>query len=227
METIPRLKICGITNRNDAGLASASGADYLGILIGVEFSERSLTLAEARDVALVSGIPVVVLLCNPDMGTIQEVSREIEPYAIQLLCQEAPEFIQAMRQHTDCQIWKTIHLPASSYRTTMEEYIEAGVDALLVDSSDDSEGFLRLGGTGKLTDWQAAATIVREASVPVFLAGGIDPDNVRQAVMTVRPHGIDLCSGVEAVKGQKDPEKLRLLVENFRSGCADLLREAL
>jgi phosphoribosylanthranilate isomerase len=217
MRTRPKLKICGVTNRYDTRLVSASGADYLGILVDIEFSERSLTLPQAREVALASEIPVVILLCNPDVGMVLEVSQKIEPHAIQLLCHEAPELIEAIKQRTNCQIWKTLHLPASDYRTTMWEYIGAGVDALLVDRSDDTEGFLRLGGTGRLTDWQAAAAIVREASVPVFLAGGINPDNVQQAVMAVRPHGIDLCSGVEAVKGHKDPEKIRSLVENLRT----------
>jgi len=216
MQMRPKLKICGVTNRDDARLVSASGADYLGILVDIEYSERSLTLPQAREVALASEIPVVILLCNPDASTILEVCEQVEPHAIQFQCHEAPGLIEAIKQRTSCQLWKALHLPALDYRTTMHHYTGAGVDALLVDSSDDSEGFLRLGGTGRLTDWQAAAAIVREAGVPVFLAGGINPDNVQQAVMAVRPHGIDLCSGVEAVKGQKDPEKVRSLVENLR-----------
>lgn len=226
MKTRPKLKICGVTNRDDARLISASGADYLGILVDVSFSERSLSLPQAREVALASEIPVVVLLCNPDESSILEVARQIEPYAIQLLCHEAPGLVEAAKLRADCQIWKTIHLPITGLGATIQDYIQAGVDALLVDNSDSSEGFLRLGGTGKLADWEAAAAIVREASVPVFLAGGIDPDNVRQAVTGVRPYCVDLCSGVEAVKGRKDPEKIRSLVENFRAGCADLLRES-
>jgi phosphoribosylanthranilate isomerase len=224
MKMRPKLKICGVTNQDDARLVSASGADYCGILVDVVFSERSLSLLRAREVALAAEIPVVILLCNPDVRTILEVSREIEPFAIQLLCHETPALIEATKPRTHCQIWKTIHLDVAGYRTVIQDYVRAGVDALLVDSSDDSEGFLRLGGTGRLTDWQAAADIVREASVPVFLAGGINPDNVRQAVRDVRPYGIDLCSGVEAVKGQKDPEKIRSLVEHL-AGYEDLLQD--
>jgi len=221
METRPKLKICGITNREDARLVSSSGADYLGILVDVSFSERSLTLEEAREVALASEIPVVILLCNPEAGTVLAVAREIEPYAIQLLCHEAPGLIKEVKRRIGCQVWKTIHLPAGSsvlvkpIDKVVRDYVDAGADALLVDSADRSEGFLRMGGTGKVTDWQAAATVVRESKVPVFLAGGIDPGNVQQAVPAVRPYGIDLCSGVEAVKGKKDPEKVRALVENL------------
>ena len=71
----PRLKICGVSNAGDAGLVAASGADYCGILVEVGFSERSLSLPQAREVAAASEIPVVVLLCDPAMELAQETVR--------------------------------------------------------------------------------------------------------------------------------------------------------
>jgi phosphoribosylanthranilate isomerase len=88
---------------------------------------------------------------------------------------------------------------------------------LLIDSADASDGFLRLGGTGKVADWQAAAAIVEKLSMPVFIAGGINPDNVEEALIRLRPYGVDLCSGVEAAMGKKDPEKVRALVSRFKT----------
>ena len=79
-----------------------------------------------------------------------------------------------------------------------------------------------MGGTGRAADWGASADLVRTVPVPIFLAGGIGPDNVERAVLEVRAFGIDLCSGVEASKGKKDPEKVRILVDRFKVAVAKL-----
>lgn len=218
------LKICGTTNSRDADLIGKSGADYCGILVEVSFSERSLTLPQARQAALASGIPNVILLCDPEMELIERVIAEINPYAIQLLCREAPEFLKEVKSRFRSRIWKTVHLPILAGQASPQEYAEAGADALLVDSVDTSEGFQRMGGTGKLVDWKAAEELVRTAGLPVILAGGINPANVARAVDQVRPYGIDLCSGVEASKGRKDPEKINKLVKNFKTAVEKLER---
>jgi phosphoribosylanthranilate isomerase len=213
----PLLKICGVTNPEDARLVGALGADFCGLVVDVEFSERRLSVEEARRVASVCRIPVVVLLCNPSVEQALEAVGRIGAHALQLLCSEPPELVAEMKARASCRIWKTVHLPPAPGQSSPEAYVKAGADALLVDSSDTSRGFLRLGGTGKVGDWRAAAALVAGASVPVFLAGGIGPDNVEKALVEVRPHGIDLSSGVEgARKGKKDPEKVRALIENFR-----------
>jgi phosphoribosylanthranilate isomerase len=222
----PRLKICGVTNGPDARLVTQSGADYCGILVDVGFSERSLSLGEAREVAAASGVKVVVLLCDPPQELVEKVVGEIAPYAVQLLCRESPDLIRALRPRVKCQIWKTLHLPAATGQATAEEYVAAGVDAFLLDSSDSSEGFLRLGGTGTVIDWGQAAAVIRQISKPVFLAGGINADNVASALFKVRPYGIDLCSGVELTKGRKDPVKLRRLVDNFSAAVAEIEESA-
>ncbi|MCP4756745.1 MAG: phosphoribosylanthranilate isomerase [Proteobacteria bacterium] len=218
----PRLKICGNTNREDVKLLGDSGADYCGILVNVSFSERSLSLRQAADLAKLSEIPNVVLLCDPSMEEVEEVAAEIQPFAVQFLGHESPEWIGELRSRLVCRIWKTVHLPLVAGQASPEEYVEAGVDALLVDSVDTSEGFARLGGTGRVADWKAAAAIVESASVPVFLAGGIEPGNVARAMAEVKPYGIDLCSGVETARGKKDPEKLRRLIRNFKDAIDEL-----
>ncbi|MCP5119064.1 MAG: phosphoribosylanthranilate isomerase [bacterium] len=213
----PRLKICGVTNAEDARLVAGSGADYCGVLVNVGFSERSLSLDTAKEVASESAAPVVILLCDPPAEVVAAVAREIAPHAVQLLGREPPELIQEVKSGLACQVWKTLHLPAAADQVTAEEYVGAGADAFLLDSTDASEGFLRLGGTGKLVDWEQAAAVVREIPKPVFLAGGIHAGNIEAAVVRVRPFGVDLCTGAEASKGKKDPEKVRRLVEAFRA----------
>lgn len=213
----PRLKICGVANAADARLATECGADYCGILVNVGFSERSLSLPEAREVAAASGVPVIVLVCDPLIGAVEEIVREISPYAVQLLGHETPEFVRLLKSRLRCQLWKTLHQPPCPGQAPAEEYVNAGVDTFLIDRSDTSEGFLRLGGTGKVADWDQAASMIRQVSKPVFLAGGITAENVAAALFKVRPYGIDLCSGVESSKGKKDPEKMRRLADAFKT----------
>ncbi len=222
MASQTKLKICGVTNAADARLVSDSGADFCGILVDVGFSERSLSLSQARNVAAAASMPVVVLVCDLDLRAVEQIVHEISPSAVQLLGRETPGFIRTLKPRVACQIWKTLHDPPPPGQATAAAYIEAGVDAFLLDRADDSEGFLRLGGTGKCADWDRACAMVKEIPKPVFLAGGINPENVAQAVVKVRPYGIDLCSGVESFKGKKDPDKLRRLVASFRAAAASL-----
>lgn len=226
----PLLKICGVTNPPDAELVAQSGADFCGILVGVSFSERNLSLDQALDVAAAARaamdqIRLVVLLCDPSLDRALEVQERIRPHALQLLCHESPEFLAGLKSHVPCQVWKTIHLPLETGQDGPDAYIQAGADVLLVDSIDQSEGFTRMGGTGKVTDWEAVCELLKNIQTPVFLAGGIDPENVARALARVRPFGIDLCSGVEASRGRKDPHKLDLLIKNFSAAQTALNEE--
>ena len=98
------------------------------------------------------------------------------------------------------------------------EYVEAGADALLFDTAVVSDGKMKFGGTGTTSDWGVVKDLMKkvESPVPVWLAGGINPGNVGAALDAVDPYGIDLCSGVEASPGKKDPEKVRALMETIR-----------
>ena len=220
----PKLKICGITNVSDMRLVNQSGADYAGILAGVDFSERNLSLEQAWMVAAESALPVVVLQCDPDPPYVAEVVKRIEPAAIQLLCLEAPGMISDLKKEVGCEIWKSVHMPFQAGQSAPRKYVEAGADAILIDSVDTSEGFLRFGGTGTTVDWRSAEELVKNLEVPVFLSGGINPGNIGQALREVRPYGVDLCSGVEVKKGKKDPQKLASLVDKFKE-AADQLEE--
>ena len=216
----PRLKICAVTTAADARLVSESGADYCGVLVNVGFSERSLSLEQAREVAAACSIPVVALVCDAGAAAVEEIDRRIAPYAVQLLGRESPDYVRALRPRLRCRIWKALHHPPAPGQARPEEYVEAGVDAFVMDTCDASEGFLRLGGTGKTGDWDRAAELVRGCGIPVFLAGGIGAENLAGALAKVRPYGLDLCSSVESCKGKKDPEKVRRLVEAFRTAVA-------
>lgn len=215
------VKICGITSIHDAQLAADAGADYIGVLVDVAVSERTRSATQAVEIASASPIPTVLLLYNRTTSDIEEVVSQTHPFAVQLLGQESPQQVEALKRTVACQLWKSVYLPAGSpenvdipaVQDEMKAYRDAGADFLLFDSVDMSLEKPRYGGTGKTCDWNVAAELITDSPLPVFFAGGIRPENVKAAIETIRPHGIDLCSGVEASKGIKDPQKLERLME--------------
>ena len=218
------VKICGITSIHDARLAADAGADYVGVLVDVAVSARTRSTAQASEIASGSPIPTVLLLYNRTTSDIQKNVSQIQPFALQLLGQEPPQQVEELKDTVPCQLWKSVYLPAGSpenvdmptVQAEMQAYRDAGADFLLFDSVDMSLEKPRYGGTGKTCDWNIAAELITESPLPVFFAGGIRPENVKAAIETIRPHGIDLCSGVEASKGIKDPHKLEQLMEQVK-----------
>ena len=184
-------------------------------------SERTRSAAQAVEIASGSPIPTVILLYNRSTSDIQEIVSQVQPFAVQLLGQESPQQVEELTRTGACQFWKSVYLPAgspenvdkSAVQAEMQAYRNAGADFLLFDSVDMSLEKPRYGGTGKTCDWNVAAELITESPLPVFFAGGIRPENVKSAIETIRPHGIDLCSGVEASKGIKDPHKLVQLMD--------------
>jgi phosphoribosylanthranilate isomerase len=123
-------------------------------------------------------------------------------------------------------VWQSIHLPQAgetvdleNFQKTVQTYVTAGVDALLFDTAALSKGEMKFGGTGVTSDWDIVKELMDSISgtVPVWLAGGINPDNVGEAIDRINPYGIDLCSGVEATRGKKDAGKLSSLMTTIRA----------
>ncbi len=224
-ETRCKVKICGITSIHDACLAADAGADYIGVLVDVAASERTMKTTQAVEIASGSPIPTVLLLYNRTTSDIQDTVSQIQPFAVQLLGQETPQQVEELKRDATCQFWKSVYLPAgspenvdkSAVHVQMQAYHNAGADYLLFDTVDISIDPPRYGGTGKRYDWGLAAELISESPLPVFLAGGIRPDNVKAAIENISPYGIDLCSGVEASKGVKDKQKLEQLMGQVRN----------
>jgi len=221
-EVLIRLKVCGTTNIFDARKTAKFGVDYLGIVVDVPFSERSVSVSKAREIAesVNSSIDVVVLFFNQTTDWIKEAVAIIKPFAVQLLGNEPASVVRELKNSISCQVWKSVFLPPKDQTTSLsqikaeiESYIDAGVDAILLDTADISEG--RFGGTGKISNWSIARDIVDAYDIPIFLAGGINPQNVTEAIKAVNPYGIDLCSGVEKYKGKRDFRKLKQLMNSL------------
>ena len=222
-----KVKICGTTTVADARMAADAGADYSGVVVEVPFSERSVSIDSAAEIARHTPIPTVILVFDRPTDWVSDAAAQIQPFAIQLLGHEPPADVETLKEALSCEVWKSLFLPtenepgadAKAIAAQIEAYIEVGTDALLFDTAEFSNGKARFGGTGKQSDWNLSAQLIQACKVPAFLSGGIRPENVREAIETVRPYGVDLCSGVEASKGVRDQRKLDRLMENAQAVC--------
>ncbi|MCK4508161.1 MAG: phosphoribosylanthranilate isomerase [Desulfuromonadales bacterium] len=193
---MPRVKICGITNIEDARHASECGADALGFVF-YPGSSRFIDPDRAR--RIIAELPPLVstvgLFVNEHPARIREMVEFCGLNTVQLHGDEEPD----QCCYPPCRVIKALRL-----KSTMESSLFASyqVSALLLDAYVPNQ----LGGTGHCCDWEQAATIA--AQHRVILAGGLNPENVAEAVRQVHPYGVDVSSGIEVKPGQKDPEKV-------------------
>jgi phosphoribosylanthranilate isomerase len=221
-----KVKICGQTSVNDAAMSVDHGADFIGVVMDVDWSVRSLSVIDAQPIFDAHREKAFLLTFNMDTTHEMEmVIGRINPYAIQLTGQESFETVAFVKTVTDRLIFKSIHLyPADGVKVNdpdvilrlMDEYHKAGADGFVLDTAVQG----MYGGTGVKNDWALAAKIAKPAPGPVFLAGGINPENVAEALAVDGIYGIDLASGVESDKGVKSEEKLTALFEEINKALA-------
>ena len=213
------VKICGITTVEDAKTAAGLGSDFIGVILEIEYSPRSVSTETAKSIIDASPAPVVLLSEKPG-NEIQDIALRIKPQGVQIVGQAPFSDIKRLKKTTECAVWKTVHIPKqnggksnfSDLKKIIEEYHSAGIDVVVLDTMAGG----KKGGTGQVCDWGMAREVVEFSPVPVFLAGGITPANAKEAISQVRPYGIDLSSGVEKTPGRKDPEKISELMKNIR-----------
>ena len=203
-----QVKVCGITNLEDALAALEAGADLLGFNFYAR-SPRYVSPAEVRRVVerLPEGVECVGVFVNEAAPEeVERTAREAGLEAVQLHGDETPEFCRALGSLT------TIKALRVGPDYTAETATRYSTDAVLLDAYVAGEW----GGTGHSFDW-ALARLTREAVARLFLAGGLRPDNVADAVAAVRPYAVDVCSGVETSPGRKSPLLMRRFVEEVKS----------
>lgn len=203
----PLVKICGITRPEDAAAAIELGADLLGFNFYQE-SPRYITPKSAREIisGLPSGVTSVGIFVNETVESIRRIAIEAGLNAIQLHGDEDAGFITRLRAVCGVEVIKAIRLRPG---IEVDPHNYSGASALLVDSH--SEG--SFGGTGKLADWSVAFELGAAASLPIFLAGGLTPENVAEAVRAVRPYAVDVASGVESAPGKKDASMVAAFIK--------------
>lgn len=207
METVYgiRVKICGITSVEDALAAVEAGADALGFVL----HQGSPRYVSPRDIGhIVKAVPPFVIpvgvFVNEPVEHVREVMDTCGLLLAQLHGDESPAYCEALGRSS----LRGIRLRDRQSMSAMSGYQACEhVRAFVIDAFSEA-GY---GGTGRLANWSLAAEVAREARV--VLAGGLTPDNVQEAVQSVRPYGVDVSSGVEASPGKKDHEKLRAFVQ--------------
>ena len=195
-----KIKICGIRNLEDAHCVEQAGADYLGFIFYAP-SKRYIHPVEAGKISrsLGPGIKKVGVFVNESAETIKSVAAIAELDIIQLHGHESSQIIAELAP-LNC-------IKAVSDIATANAF--PGLQ-LLVDVISPEYG-----GTGEKSDWQFAATLTQDREV--FLAGGLDCDNILEAINIVRPYAVDVSSGVELSKGLKDHTKVKRFVSLIRS----------
>jgi phosphoribosylanthranilate isomerase len=220
-------KICGITNIDDALMVASAGANYLGVLVNVDCSPRSVSRATAQQVVSVSPVPVIMLAFNHPVDQVFESVKLVKPAGVQLAGGESKEYVQKLRKKIKCEIWKSIHISVSNDARVVGSdqlikdidcFSAHGVDKIILDSVVMSSNFIQHGGTGKSFDWSLAQLVRKQLpDVSLFLAGGINPDNITEALSQVSPDGVDLSSGVEEEVGKKNPALVNQLIKKIRN----------
>jgi phosphoribosylanthranilate isomerase len=200
-----KVKICGITTGDDAALAAAAGADMIGLMFYAG-SPRRVTTAEAAEIARALPAPVlrVGVFVNP---TEAEVVQAIEACGLNLLQfhgEESPRFCTQFGLMSV----KAFRIRDAQSLAALRDY---PTDAWLLDAYSAAAH----GGTGERFNWDLALR-AKQAGRPIFLAGGLTPENVAGAVRHVQPFAVDVSSGVEIAPGRKDAVKVRAFVQAVR-----------
>jgi len=213
-----RVKICCISSIEEAQLAIQYGASALGLVSampsgpGVISEELISQIAEQ----IPPGISTFLLTSKQSVEEIIEQQRRCKTNTVQI-CDKIVHgsYIQLKKALPGIKIVQVIHITGEE---SFDEAVEVSknVDTLLLDSGNQKLAVKELGGTGRTHDWTISRKIVDSVKIPVFLAGGLNAENVADAVRHVKPYGVDICSGVRT-NGKLDERKVKLFFANLNT----------
>ena len=204
----PRVKICGITSAEAAYCALTAGADAIGLVFYAD-SPRHVSIEQAKDIAHNAGplVTLVGLFVNAQPQQVNETVAQVPLNLLQFHGDESAEYCQ---QFT-LPYLKAIHMkPGIDVREIINNY--ASASGILLDTY--RKGLP--GGTGECFDWQR---VPHHPIRPIILAGGLTPENVRQAITIAKPYGVDVSGGVECTPGIKDEERIYAFMHNVKQGA--------
>ncbi|KTD61649.1 phosphoribosylanthranilate isomerase [Legionella spiritensis] len=199
-----RVKMCGMTRREDIEYAHRLGVDAVGFIFH-QSSPRFVTIERVK--SLLASVPVfmdtVAVLVNPDAAFVTRILQELPVSWLQFHGEESPAFCEQFR----CPYIKAVPaLSSGVINEAMDNYRSA--TAILIDTPCEARG-----GSGQPFAWEI---IPEQRSKPLMLAGGLDASNVRQAIAACHPEVVDVCSGVELSPGIKSHEKMNLFVQALK-----------
>ncbi|WP_324647384.1 phosphoribosylanthranilate isomerase [Acinetobacter sp. MD2] len=209
-----RAKICGITRVEDVQAVVQAGADAIG-LVFYPPSPRAVNSMQAQ--TLVAHIPayvqVVGLFVNATVQEIEHVLNDIPLDILQFHGDESPEQCQAIAKQTKRRWYKAIQVkPDLDLINEIQRYQQAGASAILLDAWHPN----LKGGTGEQFDWSEFPKL----AIPLILAGGLNPDNIQDAIATTQAYAVDVSGGVESAKGIKDQQLIERFMQGVHCGSA-------
>jgi len=213
----PRVKICCIANISEAWLAINHGASAIGLVSAMPSGPGPIPEELIAEIAatIPPGVATFLLTCRQDVEAIIDQQRRLRVNTIQICDRlETGSYEQLRQALPGVSLVQVIHVSGAE-SVSEAASVARFVDAILLDSGNQSLPIKELGGTGRTHDWNVSLEIVKEVPVPVFLAGGLRSDNVADAVRTVGPFGVDVCTGVRT-NGELDEVKLRAFFAALR-----------
>ncbi|KGT47883.1 phosphoribosylanthranilate isomerase [Acinetobacter sp. HR7] len=209
-----RAKICGITRVEDVHAVVNAGCDAIGFVFYPP-SPRSVTLEQAETLvqAVSAYVQAVGLFVNSSADDIQSILKTVPLDILQFHGDETPEQCQSIGKQVGRRWYKAIQVkPGLDVVAEIQNYQDAGASAVLLDAwHPDLKG-----GTGHSFDW----TTFPKLNIPLILAGGLNPDNVEQAILTTRAYAVDVSGGVESAKGIKDQQLIERFMQGVHRGSA-------
>ena len=205
----PRVKICCIASIDEAWMAIEHGASAVGLVSAMPSGPGPIPEDLIAEIAatIPPGVSSFLLTCRQDAEAIIDQQRRLGVNTIQICDRLAVGSYRRLREALPgVSLVQVIHVTGPE---AVEEAIAVApqVDAILLDSGNQSLPIKELGGTGRTHDWRLSRAIREAIDVPLFLAGGLKPENVAEAIREVQPFGIDVCSGLR-IEGRLDPQKL-------------------
>lgn len=214
-----QVKICGITNLEDALLSVKFGADALGFNF-YEKSPRYISPTKAREIIeqLPPEILKVGVFVNESLEKVVEIAQIAKLDALQLHGEETPEYAKELKLKTNLEIIKAFRV---SPKFKPENVLQYETDAILLDAYNSKEH----GGTGETFDWEIARK-VQEIVYNLYLAGGLSQNNIANAILEVKPFAVDACSCLESEKGKKDKVYLINFLNNVKFSNKEVFRHS-
>ena len=219
----PRVKICCISSEAEAALAISMGASAIGLVSRMPSGPGPIPESRIRDIArtVPPGVATFLLTSETTPEPIVAQQRYTGTSTLQLVDSVAPAVYAALRDALPgIRIVQVVHVRDDG---ALAEALQLSplVDAILLDSGNPSLSIKELGGTGRAHDWAVSRKIRDAVQVPVYLAGGLNPENVGRAIAQVQPFGVDVCSGLRT-DGRLDASKLEQFMRAVReSGLAN------
>jgi len=219
------IQIAGVRNTDEARMLLDCGADYIGFPLRLAYHRPDLPEAQAAEIItkLNCGSQSVLITYLDNAREIADLCRFLGVKTVQLHGAIFPTAVQTFRRIApDLTIIKSLIVRPDGYAgllRTVDQFAELA-DAFITDTFDPATG--ATGATGKTHDWEISRRLVEYSPKPIILAGGLNPVNVRDAILTVNPAGVDAHTGLEKSDGWKDESLVRLFVQSARSAFAEM-----